>query len=369
MVLIGLAAAAAAGGVAACSDTKRSGGSAEPTATDATTPTVPATDATGSTGSDGAADYVPAPGGEWDTTTAAVAGFTEDGLADVVQLVADSNSSTFVILHGGRIVTEQYWMGATADTTTDVASVQKSFTSTLVGLARDKGLLALDDPVSQYLEPGWTNATPAQEGAITIRHLLTMTSGLDERTLKATAEAGVRWEYNTVAYQKLRHVLEAAAGTDINALSGEWLFEAIGIQNPTAWAPRPTGDADATGAELWGLSLRAREMARFGLFAMRNGNWAGEQITDPGWFAEAWTTIPQARDYGYLWWLFGQGQLGGRRAPEDMVAALGAQDQKIYVVPSLDLVVTRQGLAANDASLAVSDFDTRLLMALGAARA
>jgi len=312
---------------------------------------------------------VPPPTGEWATTTATDAGFSESGLADVVQMVADSNSTTFTILHQGRLVTEQYWAGATADTTRDVASVQKSVTSTLIGLARQLGLLSLDDPVSDYLEPGWTRATRAEEGAITIRHLLTMTSGLDDRTLRATDAPGTVWAYNTEAYQKLRRVLEAAADTDINSLSGDWLFDAIGIDNSTAWAPRPIGAPDAAGDALWGLSLRAREMARFGLFAMRNGNWGGAQITDPGWFGEAWTAIPQARDYGYLWWLLGKGRLGRGGGIDDLVAALGAQDQKIYVMPSIDLVVTRQGSAGRDVTQAVSDFDARLLLALKNARA
>jgi hypothetical protein len=109
-------------------------------------------------------------------------------------------------------------------------------------------------------------------------------------------------------------------------------------------------------------------MARFGLLAMRNGEWGGEQITDPGWFAEAWTPTSLKRDYGYLWWLLGRGHLAKRGAPADMVAALGAQDQKIYVAPGQGLVLTRQGKAANNLAAAESDFDTALVTALAAAR-
>ena len=113
----------------------------------------------------------------------------------------------------------------------------------------------------------------------------------------------------------------------------------------------------------------ARDMARFGLFALRNGVWSGEQITDPGWFAEAWSSTPLKRDYGYLWWLLGKGAFGRRGAPTDLVAALGAQDQKIYVVPSLGLVLARQGLAAGEIVPAGSDFDVELVAALMRARA
>lgn len=358
VVLAGLASVAAAG-VAACSDSTVK--SWPTTGISPVTTTAPVAEAA----------YFPPAGNEWVTTTAADAGLTEEGLAAVVDLVGGAKSQSLVILHQGRIVAEQYWKGATADTTRDIASCQKSISSTLVSLARDKGLLGLDDPVSGYLDAGWTNATPAQEGAITIRHLMTMTSGLNPNTLEVVAAPGTLWRYNTEAYQKLRRVLEAAAGTDINTLSQEWLFASIGLDNPAAWAPRPGGPVsmDAVGDTLWGLDLTARQMARYGLFAMRNGMWAGDQITDLGWFAEAWTPIAQKADYGYLWWLIGKGHLGDKGAPADLVAALGAQDQKIYVVPSLGLVLSRQGDAANDVTAAESDFDAALLLALAEARA
>lgn len=358
-VLLGGMAAVVAGGVAACSD--------------ATVKSPPTTGSSPGTTSApvAAVAYFPPTGGDWETTTAAAAGLTEPGLAAVVDLVGGAKSQSLVILHEGRIVTEHYWKRATADTTRDIASCQKSVTSTLVALARDKGLLGLDEPVSSHLRAGWTNAAAADEGAITIRHLLTMTSGLDPNSLKVVAAPGTAWRYNTEAYQKLRRVLEAAAGTDINTLSQEWLFASIGLGNPAAWAPRPGGpvSTDAVGDTLWGLDLTAREMARYGLFAMRNGEWAGDQITDPGWFAEAWTPIAQKADYGYLWWLIGKGHLGAKGAPADLVAALGAQDQKIYVVPSLGLVLSRQGDAANDVTAAESDFDAALLRSLAEARA
>lgn len=377
-LLVGMA-AVAAGGAAACSGNERRGPIASPP------PTGGGTEATESPGPSAAAtigspvpstgpptgDYFPPATGVWDTVTATEAGFSADGLSAVVDLVGAANSQSLVILHEGRIVSEQYWMGATPETTRDLASCQKSVTSTLVGLARDRGLLQLDDPVSQYLPQGWTAAAADKEAAITIRHLLTMSSGLDERTLRATAAPGTVWEYNTAAYQKLRRVLEAAADTDINSLCSEWLFGPLHIDHPTAWAERPGGErtADAVGDRPWGLNLSARDMARFGLFAMHNGVWGGEQITAPGWFAEAWASSSVKRDYGFLWWLLGKGAFRRRGAPADLVAALGAQDQKVYVLPSAGLVLARQGDAAAAVVEAGSDFDAQLIAALLAARA
>jgi len=110
-------------------------------------------------------------------------------------------------------------------------------------------------------------------------------------------------------------------------------------------------------------------MARFGLLAQRGGVWDGAQLTTETWFDEAWTAIAQNPEYGLLWWLLGEGRRDGSKGPQDWVAALGAQDQKIYVVPSLDLVVARQGLAAEKVTEAGSSFDVTLGAAIMRARA
>lgn len=307
--------------------------------------------------------YVPPNDGAWETIDPAAAGFSASGLEALRAVVEENHSSSFMLLMDGRIVAEWYFMGATEATRTDVASVQKSITGTLVGLARDRGLLDLDDAVSDYLPEGWSNAAPADEAKITLRHLMTHSSGLSPQTLAKVAEPGAVFDYNTNAYQKLRLVLEAASGLDINALSRAWLFDAIGVGG--SWVVRD-GTLDPTGATIWGLQLSARDMARFGLFAQRRGAWGDAQITAAGWFDEAWTPSAAKGDYGLLWWLQGRGTLRGK-APLDLVSALGSRDQKIYVSPSLKAVVTRQGLAAGTESEAESNFDIVLLGAVAAA--
>src|SRR6185503_9322276 len=102
-----------------------------------------------------------------------------------------------------------YWGTGAADVARDIASCQKSVVSTLCGVARERSLLDLDDAVSAHLPAGWSAADRSDEAAVTVRHLLSMTSGLDPRTLTRVAPPGRRWAYNTAAYQKLRPVLEA----------------------------------------------------------------------------------------------------------------------------------------------------------------
>lgn len=330
-----------------------------------TQPPQPGPSATPSGSAD--ATYFPPPAGEWESADPTSNGWSPAGLEKLVKLVGDSRSSSFMMLVGGRVLTENYFAPANTATHSDVASVQKSFTSTLIGIAREKGLLKLDDPVSSYLAPGWSQASAADEAKITLRQLMTHSSGLDPRTLKKVAEPGTKFDYNTDAYQRLRLVLEKATGMDINRLTRVYLFDPIAVSSEAKWVERAM--KDATGVVLWGLDLAARDMARFGLLALRGGRWAGSQPVPAGWFDEAWTSSATKVDYGLLWWLTGKGPLVAQGAPTDMVSALGARDQKIYVVPGLDLVVTRQGLAAKEVSEAGSTFDAVLIKAIKAARA
>ena len=191
--------------------------------------------------------------GAWAMVDAADAGYTAAGLAEVVSLVEVSNSQSLVVLAAGRIVAEHYWLGADASTVRDVASVQKSVVSTMVGMARDRGLLEFDEPVSSFLGSGWSRADPADEATITLFHLLTMSSGLNPRNLRSAAPPGTVWDYNTDAYQRLRPVLEVAAGVDINTLTNEWLFAPIGIASPTPWAVRGAL-TDSMGEPAWGVA-------------------------------------------------------------------------------------------------------------------
>lgn len=369
-----LAGAAMVGIAAACRDSQRKNGSlttttSTPLATASTArPGITAPSGPAATAVPNAAVYWPS-ATAWESADAQAAGWSRAGLDALASTVGQANSTTFMMLADGRILLEKYFGGATSETRQDVASCQKSVLSTLLGLARSKGLLGFDDPVSKYLPAGWSRAAQADEARVTLYHLMTHSSGLDPRTLKKVAEPGTKFDYNTDAYQKLRLVLEAAARSDINTISRTWLFDAIGLGAGALWRERPGADRDATGATPWGLALTARDMCRFGLFASRGGRWIDRQITDPGWFAEAWTPSKAKRDYGLLWWLQGRGALSAvKGVPADWVSALGAQDQKIYVVPSAALVVSRQGTAAREASDAESDFDKVVARQIVAAR-
>lgn len=117
--------------------------------------------------------------------------------------------------------------------------------------------------------------------------------------------------------------------------------------------------------------MPARDMARYGLLIQRGGVWKGTRVVPEAWLRDALRPSQDLnRGYGYLWWLLGiKKDRPGRDVPADLVAALGAKDQKIYVCPSLDVVLVRQGDAAKDATEAESEFDNVLIGGLLAARA
>ena len=296
-------------------------------------------------------------------------------------------SSAVVVVDHGQIIAERYWSvdaeaasqyarllvgkteaGAPIE---DVASLQKSVVSVLVGIAVDRGLLALDAPVSAFLGAGWSNATCDEESAITIRHLLSMTSGLSP-TLEYQAPAGSAWRYNTRAYSELVTVLEAVTGDDIGVLTKHWLTGPLGMSD-TSWRRRPWV-APGMDASSIGLCTTARDLARLGELMLAGGFWQGRRIVSRS-YVEAVVTPSQSLNmaYGLLWWLNGRPLRAGpgasdretlaRAAPPDMYAAQGALGRKVYVVPSFDLVVVRLGDAPDD------DFNQRFWELLAAAPA
>ncbi|MBU2648174.1 beta-lactamase family protein, partial [bacterium] len=260
----------------------------------------------------------------------------------------------------------------------DAASTQKGFTAILAYLAREKGLLDFDDPVARYLGAGWSLADEAAEARVTLRHILTMTTGLNEQ-LEFETEPGTRWFYNTPAYQHLIRVIAAAAKMDYQKLTREWLTDPIGMED-TTWLER-TGFPKMNRVTMLGLATTARDMARLGLLLLADGRWGKTRIiNDQARFLEI-IQPSQALNpaYGHLWWVNGQGQfimpLETRKqdgpmwpaAPDDTVAALGHFGRSLFVCPSLGLVVARLGYAPRMALQGDPGFSRKLWEQLMAA--
>ncbi|MCK4959022.1 MAG: serine hydrolase [Planctomycetes bacterium] len=305
--------------------------------------------------------YFPPDQGTWQTVSPADVGWDQAKLQKALDYAGQYRSTGVVILHQGKILAEQYWdvsvnggkysqrvMQKNADgyLIEDVASAQKSVASILVGIAQEKGLLKIDDPVDLYLGAGWSHAQPAQEKAITIRHLITMTSGLSVRG-RFEHKPGTKWRYNTPVYARSVDVVAAAAKMDRHELTRKWLTRPMGMADST-WASRGAIGIEAGNA--FGFATTARDLARFGLMVLAGGKWGDKTIlADRQYLKEATTTSQKLNPYyGYLWWLNSNANAPKQAlridtAPKDTVSANGALNRRCFVIPSLQLVVTRLG--------------------------
>jgi CubicO group peptidase (beta-lactamase class C family) len=254
----------------------------------------------------------------------------------------------------------------------DVASQQKSFVAVLVAIAIDKGLLDIDKPVTAYLGTGWSKATPEQEAKIRVVDVLTMSSGLNDK-FGYEAPAGTVFYYNTPVYALSKRILSAAAKLPLETITRDWLTAPAGMDE-TAWRKRPA--ALASVGNDTGLVTTPRDTALFGLMVLHGGVAKdGKRIVSAANLRALFTPSKTNPAYGRLWWLnnsaYTMRALAGRTegpliaaAPADTMAALGAFDRRLYIVPSRRLVVVRTGAAARD-----KDFDeqlwTRLMKAIG----
>lgn len=305
----------------------------------------------------------------WETKSITELGWNQNNLQPLYDYLDLKNTKSFMILHNGKIVIEKYFDNHTATTPWYWASAGKTLTSTVSGIAEQEGIININNKVSDYLGTGWTSAPLAKENLITCKNLLSMNSGLDDTlgddvspaNLQYVADAGTRWAYHNV-YVKMQDVVAQASGQTWDNYFNAKLKNPIGMSG--AWI-------QSGGLSVYGSNTRS--MARFGLMIYAKGKWNTTQIVNENFLSTATNTsqnINQA--YGYLWWLNGkssfhlpqsQFEFNGTlilNAPSDMYAALGKNDQKIYVVPSKKLVIIRMGDSADGTNFALSDFDNSL---------
>lgn len=318
---------------------------------------------------------LPSADDEWQTEPAEAAGFSAEGLEAFGRWLQEQRSSSFLGIHAGKIFAEQYWTVADPSSMyatmlqgldeanrpiEDVASAQKSVVALLAAIARVRGVLRFEDPMHEYLGTGWSDAPPDAEAAITLHHVLSMTSGLAD-DFSFVAPAGTVWHYNTPVYQTLMRIIARAAGSDPNGLLADWLTGPIGMTR-THWIERSFGGS-RHGAML-GLATTARDLGRLGLLVLNGGTWGDERVIAEPALREVVTASQSLNEgYGLLWWLNAADRITrpsagpdgttvidvesptplAPAAPRDMVAALGALDRTVYVVPSEELVLVRLG--------------------------
>ncbi len=275
---------------------------------------------------------------------------------DVDAFMLAQNGAALVVVLDGEVVLERYGNGFAPDGRWTSFSVAKSLTSTLVGAALQDGYIeSVDDPVTRYVE-GLQGS--AYEG-VTIRHVLTMGSGVDWNEdyldpasdvaqfldhkpddgtnatvsylsqLPRAAEPGTRWNYNTGETNLIGVIVREATGRSLADYMSEKIWRPYGMQQDATWLTNDTGE------ELGGCCIQAatRDMARFGQFVLDDGVIDGARVVPKGWFAEAtqisFETNRPRRSYGFQWWPYGDGSF----------AAGGIFGQGIFIDPARNLVI------------------------------
>ena len=235
-------------------------------------------------------------------------------------------------------------------------SVTKSVISILVGIALNKGLIgSIDDSITKYVPEPISSALPPDGKTISIRHLLTMTSGfnndggmgvIDESGLKSWLSAplasspGQTFTYNGTNANLLSIILTKTTGLKASDFAREFLFRPLGIDK-YQWLE----SVDYTLGS-YGLSLRTRDLAKLGYLYLKQGKWNRKTITTQDWVEESsryQVDVPPTdhtpeleEDYGFLWWTM---TFKGHPA----YSAMGYNGQHICIIPDLNLLVVITG--------------------------
>ncbi len=290
-------------------------------------------------------------------------------IAKAVRFAREQNSSALVAAWGDSIMIEEYWQGSDPSSYTNSMSMAKSILVTLLGIAVQNGYIkSIKEPVSAYI-PEWQND---ERSLITIEHLLRMTSGLriyDDQgdpfsdlvqlylgldaaetavAVTAAKSPGQIFEYNNANSQVLGVILERATGMDYADFMSEHLWKPLGAGNAKQWLDVP----DGTAKTFCCMFARARDWVRLGQMLARGGSYNGQQILSEEWIAEMISPGIET-DYGLHIWL-GFTAIGRRKdhrsepfVAKDMYWMDGADMQRVYIIPSYQLVIVRVGERAS----------------------
>ena len=288
----------------------------------------------------------------------------------------DANVHAVVIVRHGKLVFEQYFAGPDerwleagvfdhdATTRHDLRSASKSVISLLVGIAIDRKLIAsAEEPVVKFF-PDYASVKSAGWDQVTIRHLLTMSSGMqwdenrgwkdpknDEPHLAGetdpmryilskpiAAPPDTVWTYSGGSTDLLGTILERVSGKPLEAFAREVLFDPLGISD---WEWMKYGNGKVASAI--GLRARPRDVAKIGQMVLNRGTWSGKQIVAPEWIDQSVRPRYQAIGYfggmmfyGQQWWL---GRSLAREGEVKWIAAQGSGGQRLFIVPDRDMVV------------------------------
>ncbi|MGD9174645.1 MAG: serine hydrolase [Desulfobacterales bacterium] len=307
-------------------------------------------------------EYWPTHG--WRTATPESQGMDSALLLDMLDVIwqNDIKIDSVLVIRNRYIVLDAYSFPRDAADRHNIYSCSKSVTSALIGIAIDKGFIkSVHAPVLDFFPNHTAKNLDADKKAMTLEHVLTMTTGLECRDsyrykwvglqqlrdsvdwvqfmidLPMAQEPGTHFEYCNGATFLLSAILQQKTGMDALSFAEEHLFEPLGISG-VSWPSNPHGITVGYGR----IYMRPRDMAKFGYLYLNSGVWEDKQIISSRWIKESTRKHADTKgfmDYGYQWWTMGSGAY----------TALGYHGQFIFVVPHKNIVaVFTSNLAQKD---------------------
>ncbi len=290
-------------------------------------------------------------------------GIRSEDLARMVEYI-DSNKisiHSIIIYKNGTIPLEVYFKPYNKNVSHNMKSTSKGVISALIGIALREGYIeSLDESAFSYF-PEYDVKSSGRKSDITLRDLLTMSSGLkwEENSLNSmytffvskrivkrvlnqplVSEPGSKFNYNTGLTHLLSAIISKASGTSTLQFAERYLFQPLDIHN-VQWKQDRDG-FHIGGSELF---LTPRAMTKFAVMYLDGGKYAGRQIVPKDWVTESTVTQMEglfhgARvKYGYLWWVDIGNQLFTYLDNEKNFLAMGVHGQRIYICKNLDAVV------------------------------
>jgi CubicO group peptidase (beta-lactamase class C family) len=291
---------------------------------------------------------------KWQVSTPEKQGMDSGKLVELINEIKEKeyNIDSVTIIRNGNVVIDGYFFPFQKDYKHILHSCTKSITSALVGIAIDKGYIkSVDQPVIEFFPDKSFANLDENKRAMTLEHLLTMTSGLECRDsylyrwvgltemrrsndwvqhvldLPMSEAPGEKFEYcNGVSYI-LSAIIQKTTKMKTLDFANQHLFGQLGITD-VRWKTSPQG-IDIGWGEMW---LKPQDMAKFGLLYLNKGRWNGEQIIPAAWVEESTLKHIDStlfNNYGYQWWI----------GSSEYYVAVGYGGQFIYVVPEKNMVV------------------------------
>ncbi|MBK6263830.1 serine hydrolase [Marivirga sp. S37H4] len=275
---------------------------------------------------------------------------------------------SILLVKTNQILIEEYFGENAINKQHDLRSATKSITSLLMGIAIDKGFIDnIDDPVIKYVKHPIAKKNPdKRKDKITIRHLLTMSSGLDcndwdkkskgqeDRVYKKNDwlqyfwdlplinEPGTVSNYCTMGQILATEIISQASGMTIDKFAEQYLFNPLAINN-VSWGHTSNKEVIPSAKRLY---MTSRDMAKIGQLILNKGKWNKQQIVSQEWIEESTSakTAITGMDYGFLWWNV---PLEVNQKTIISKAATGNGGQYILVFPEADMVAVFTGGAYN----------------------